>query len=539
MESRRKRLTLVAAILGSSVVFLDSTVVNVALPALRRDFAATLAEQQWVVEGYLLALASLLLIGGSLGDLLGRRRVFSLGLITFGATSLLCAVAPSAGMLVAARIVQGVAGALLVPSSLALITAAFPVDERGGAVGSWTAWTGVTIVAGPPIGGVLVDAVSWRLIFALNVPLVLATLVLTHAGVEESRDTAGERGIDLGGALLCAAGLSGLVFAFTEEPARGFGDPVIVATLVGGVVAAVAFVLHEARTERPMLPLSLFRDRNFAVANLTTLVVYAGLIGALFFVSIFLQQVARYSALEAGLATAPVSMIMFLLARRFGALSDQVGPRLFMSLGPIVAGAGLLLLVRIDSDGDYLGVVLPALLLFGLGLSLTVAPLTATVLEAVDDRYAGVASGVNNAISRIAGLLAIAAFGAAVSAQFGSSLDERLRDASLSARGRAAVASAKERALAARPPELPAAERARLEPALDHASVAGFRLGIGLGGALMICGGLIAAVGIRNPRRPVVPRLEAIAPPAPACTRPRRVVGEGVVATRAAAGGSA
>jgi EmrB/QacA subfamily drug resistance transporter len=496
--ARRKRLTLVACILGSAVVFLDSTVVNVALPALRRDLDTGLAAQQWVVEAYLLTLGSLLLIGGSLGDIYGRRRVFVLGLVAFGATSLLCAAAPSAGVLVAGRALQGVAGALLVPSSLAIITASFGDDERGGAIGLWTAWTGISIVIGPLVGGALVDAVSWRLVFALNLPLVAGTLALVARAVPESRDPTRDRAVDVVGGLLCALGLGGIVFALTEEPMRGFGDPAVAVPLVAGVACAAAFVPWERRSRHPMLPLELFRSRNFAISNLATVAVYGGLVGSTFLISIFVQQVAGYSAFEAGLALMPVTLILFLLSRRLGALADRLGPRAFMGAGPLVAGAGLLMLVRLDRDVDYAATLLPALVVFGVGLSLTVAPLTTTVLGAVEQRFAGVASGVNNAVARIAGLVAIAVVGAAVSAQFGAALDERLASRQLDPSQREAVARVKDRPLSestGRPELRP------LEPAIDDASVEGFRVGIAVAAGLVISGGLISIAGIRNPGR--------------------------------------
>ena len=421
-ESRAKRLTLLAAILGSSVVFLDGTVVNVALPALRSDLDTGLAEQQWVVEAYLLTLGSLILVGGSLGDVLGRRRVFVWGLVGFGVTSLLCAVAPGAVPLIAARGLQGVAGALLVPSSLALITAVFPDDERGGAIGSWTAWTGIAFVVGPLGGGLLIEFVSWRWIFAINVPLVLATLALVRAGVPESRDEQASRKIDYLGALLVSLGLTGPVFALIEQPVYGWSDPLVWIPLVAGLAMLGAFIWHERRTDHPMMPLSLFGSRNFAVGNLATLLIYGGLGAMSFFVIIFLQQVAGYSAVAAGLALLPITILMWLLSRRFGALSDRIGPRLLMGLGPIAAGLGMIWISRLGDDIQYLTDVLPGVVVFGVGLSATVAPLTNTVLGAVPQHNAGVASGINNQIARVASLLAIAAVGAIVAAAFESSL---------------------------------------------------------------------------------------------------------------------
>src|SRR3954462_3239183 len=436
-SARTKRLTLAAAILGSGVVFLDGTVVNVALPAIREDLGTGLAEQQWIVEAYLLTLGALLLVGGSLGDLFGRRRVFVMGLSGFGVTSLLCALAPSSEVLIGMRAIQGVAGAMLVPSSLALITATFGASERGAAIGSWTAWTGIAMVVGPLGGGALIQFVSWRWIFAINVPLVIATLAVVRAGVEESVDEESTHRIDYLGAVLVSLGLAGPVFALIEQPVYGFADPRVWVPFVVGVLLLVAFVLYEARSDHPMLPLSLFRSRNFAVGNLATLGIYGGLGGALFFVTIFLQQVAGYTPVEAGLSLTPITVVMWLLSRRWGALSDRIGarllvgwgalsdrmgPRLLMGCGPLVAGLGLAWMGRLTTDVDYLTDLLPAVIVFAVGLSATVAPLTNTVLGAVPQHNAGVASGVNNQIARVASLLAIAAVGLVVAATFQSEL---------------------------------------------------------------------------------------------------------------------
>jgi len=469
--SRQQRLTLVATILGSTVVFLDSTVVNVALPPIADGLDAGLAGQQWVVESYMLTLVSLLLVGGSLGDQFGRRRMFVVGLIAFGATSALCAVTPTVELLIGARALQGIAGALLVPGSLAIVAATFEGAARGKAVGTWTAWTGIATVIGPAGGGALVGLTSWRAIFWINIPLIAATVALTLHSVRESRDPDAFRGIDWLGIALSAVGLGGPVFALIEQPDRGWGDPVVWVPFVAGVVCFALFVVHEMRARHPMLDLGLFRIRNFAVTNLTTLSTYAGLIGGLFFVGLFLQQVAGYSPLEAGLATTPVSLILFFLSPRWGKLASGTGPRLPMTAGPIVGGLGLLLLLRVGSDADYVTDVLPGILVFGLGLSATVAPLTATVLDAVEERHVGIASGVNNAVARVAGLLAIAVLGAVISARF------------------AALA--------------PDVSGGPLTADAASASTSAFHLGLLIAGALMIVGGIVSALGIENPRRTV------------------------------------
>jgi EmrB/QacA subfamily drug resistance transporter len=505
--TRQQRLTLIATILGSTVVFLDGTVVNVALPAISDGLDVGLAGQQWVVEAYTLSLVALLLVGGSLGDQFGRKRIFVAGLIAFGATSALCAIAPSSELLIGARALQGVAGALLVPGSLAIVASTFDGAARGRAVGTWTAWSGIATVLGPAGGGALIGLISWRAIFWVNLPLIAVTVALTLHAVEESRDEDAFLGIDWLGILLSAIGLGGPTFALIEQPAHGWGDPMVWVPMVAGVVCFGLFILREASARHPMMPLSLFRIRNFWVANLTTLTAYAGLIGGLFFVGLFLQQVAGYSPLEAGLATTPISILMFFLSPRFGRIASGTGPRLPMCVGPIVGGAGLLLLLRVGSDPSYVADVLPALLVFGIGLSATVAPLTATVLDSVDEHHVGIASGVNNGVSRVAGLLAIAVLGAVISAHFDSALDSRLGPAPLSAPAATAVSDAKEKPLAV--PEtdrLTAAEADRIETAAADASTSSFHLGIGIGAVLMILGGIVAGLGIENPRR----RVEAV-----------------------------
>jgi EmrB/QacA subfamily drug resistance transporter len=408
----RKRLALVAAIMGSFVSGLDATVVNVALPAIEDDLGGGLAGQQWVSNAYLLTLGSLILVGGSLGDLLGERRVFSLGVAGFGVASLLCAAAPTIELLVVARGLQGVFGALLTPSALAVIVAAFAPAERGAAIGSWTAWSGIAFVVGPLAGGAIADQLSWRWIFAVNVPFVVATLFLVAAAVEQ-RPRGGTRApIDWPGAALCALGLAGPVFALVREPDAGWGAPEVLGPLIGGIAVFAAFLVREARTPHPMLPLGLFGRRNFSVANAETLTMYAALSISSFFLVLFLQQVAGYSALESGMATLPVTLVMFALSRRAGRLADRLGPRRFMGGGPLLGAAGLLLYQRVGREADYVTEVLPAVLVFSVGLSATVAPLTATVLADADERNAGIASAVNNAVARIAGLLGVAALGA-------------------------------------------------------------------------------------------------------------------------------
>jgi EmrB/QacA subfamily drug resistance transporter len=527
--TRQQRLTLIATILGSTVVFLDGTIVNVALPSIGRNLDAGLAGQQWVLEAYMLTMVSLLLVGGSLGDQFGRRRLFVIGLIAFGATSILCALAPTEEFLIGARALQGIAGALLVPGSLAIVAATFEGEARGQAVGTWTAWTGIATVFGPAGGGALVGLISWRAIFWVNIPLIAATVWLALRQVEESSDPGAFRGVDVPGVLLSAAGLAGPVFALIEQPTHGWGDPLVWLPLVAGVACFASFVAWEARAARPMLDLSLFRIRNFAVANATTLTVYAGLGAGLLFVGLYLQQVVGYTPFEAGLATMPISLCLFFLSPRFGRLAAGVGPRLPMTVGPIVAGAGMLLFMRLDPGASYPADVLPSVLLFGLGMSMTVAPLTATVLDSVSPRRVGIASGVNNGVSRVAGLLAIAVLGAVISAHFGARLDSELGSRTAgggAARSGAAGAPADGAAVGsvsgrapARGPATEAIEEAKEQPlgvpdtdgvapaaarsivaASKDASTSAFHLGALLAGVLMILGGLASAVGIRNPK---------------------------------------
>lgn len=445
------RWTLVATILGSSIAFVDASVVNVALPPIQRDLGGGLAAQQWIVDAYLLTLGSLILVGGSLGDLFGEVRVFTLGVAAFGVASMLCAVAPDVTSLIVFRGVQGIAGALLTPASLAVITARFEGAERGAAIGTWTAWTGISFVIGPLLGGWLIEVSSWRLIFFLNVPVVAVTLAIALLRIPRRPRRRRTARVDVVGAALCALGLGGLVFGLIEQPRYGWRDPAIVAGLAGGAALLAAFVSWETRTPDPMLPLRLFRRRNFTVTNVETLAVYGGLSAWGFFLVLFLQQLAGYSPLEAGLASVPVTIVMFFLSKHAGRLSATYGPRFFMAAGPLLGGASLLALARLPPDFSYWIELLPPLLGFALGLTMTVAPLTTTVLADAGPGDAGVASGVNNAVARVAGLVAIAAIGLAA-----SSGTQRLT---------------------------------------EH----GFHVAMAITAGLVCLGGAIGAVGIRNP----------------------------------------
>jgi EmrB/QacA subfamily drug resistance transporter len=499
-----KQGALVAAILGSTVVSVDATVVNVALPAIGDDLGGGLAGQQWVANSYLLTLAALILISGSLADLFGERRVFSLGVAAFGVTSVLCAVAPTIEVLVAARALQGVSGALLTPAALAIIVAVFPPDERGKAIGTWTAWSGIGILLGPLLGGQIVDSTSWRVVFAINVPLVLGTLVLAARYVPEGRRTAGgpRPHVDARGAMLCAVGLAGPTFALIQQPKLGWGSPAVLVPLLGGLALFAAFLRHEARAREPMLPLGLFAGSNFRWGNVETLTMYGGLAIFGFFVGLFLQQVAGYSALEAGTIGLVPTGMMFLLSRRFGALADRYGPRLFMGIGPLVVAAGFLAMLRLDEEVSFVSDLLPALLLFSLGITITVSPLTAAVLADAHESNAGIASAVNNAVARTAGLLATAAVGAALAASYTSGVDAKLEGERLSSQARAVVERAKDRALDVPDPgALPPADRAVVVEATQAAAIDAFHLGMVIAAALLAAGGLIGLAKIRNPER--------------------------------------
>lgn len=416
-----KRLALISAILASTIAAVDSSAVNVALPSIGRDLGGGFAAQQWISNSYLLTLSALILLAGSLTDRLGERRVFTAGVAGFGIGSALCAAAPSVGVLIAARALQGVSGALLTPAALAIIVSVFPAQERGGAIGKWTAWSGIGILAGPLIGGQIVDSVSWRWIFLINVPLVIAALALSRVAVPGRAGTGdGGARLDWTGAALAATGLGGISFGLIEQPVLGWADPAVWGSLLVGLALFAGFIAFEARTPAPMLPLGLFARRNFAVANAQTLAMYGG-IGILgFFVTIYLQQVAGYSALKSGVTGLVPTVVMFLLSARMGRLADRYGPRPFLVAGPLLVACGFALMLRYGASVSLFGDVLPALLVFSLGLSLTVSPLTATVLADASESDAGIASAINNAIARTAGLIAVAAVGAAVSAHYGA-----------------------------------------------------------------------------------------------------------------------
>ena len=454
--TKQQRLVLWIAILGSFVAFLDGSVVNVALPAISQDLGGGLTTQQWVVDAYLITLGSLILVAGSLSDVFGRITVLRFGLIGFGVTSLLCAAAPTAEFLIVSRGLQGIAGALLVPSSLALIMSNFRGVAQGKAIGSWTAWTSVAFLVGPLMGGAFVDLVSWRLVFAINVLPIAVTIWLLVVLRQRDERQAGVK-VDYLGAVLAVIGIGGPVYALIEQGHYGWAHPAIYLPMAIGILAFAAFLWRQHVATAPMMPLELFRVRNFAVGNLATTAIYGALSLGGFLVVVFLQQVGGFSATMAALAILPPTVILILLSTFVGGLSARFGPRLFMTLGPILAGIGYVLMLTVTAEVNYWTQVLPGVLLFGFGLTLTVAPLTSAILGAISERQAGIGSAINNAVARVAGLIAIALLGIIT----GSTLD-----------------------------------------------LAGFHRGLIVTAALFFVGGIISAIGIRNLSRQAVPAPE-------------------------------
>lgn len=442
-----QRRVLWVAVLGSFVAFLDGTIVNVALPSISAELGGGLTTQQWVVDAYLITLGALILVAGSVSDAFGRVLVLRIGLVGFGLASVAITVAPAADLLIVARAVQGAAGAFLVPSSLALITAHFSGTARGRAIGIWTAMTTAAMIVGPVIGGLFVDLLSWRWAFLINVLPIGATLLLLARGPVRDLPRSGV-GIDWAGGALCVAGLGGLVFGLIEGENLGWSSLAITLPLAGGAIAFTGFLVRQAFTPHPILPLEMFRERNFTAGNLATALIYGGLSLSGFVVVVYLQQNAGLSATLAGLASLPMTLLLVFLSSRVGVLNGRWGPRVFMTVGPVLMGCGALLLLTVSEDFSYWWQMLPSMVLSGLGLALTVTPLTSAVLGAISSDRSGIASAVNNAVSRVAGLIAIAVLALVV----GGSLD-------LSGLHRAAIATA----------------------------------------ALMFAGGAISFVGIRSP----------------------------------------
>jgi EmrB/QacA subfamily drug resistance transporter len=486
---------LAATILGSSLSFIDGTVVNVALPTLQREFGAGAADVQWVIEAYALFLSALILVGGSLGDQLGRRRVFALGIALFTLASIGCGLAPSLLALIIARAVQGIGGALLVPASLAIISASFDEARRGRAIGTWSGFTTVTSALGPVLGGFLVQSVSWRAVFFLNVPVALVTLAIVRAHVPESRDTNATGRLDWRGAALATIGLGALVFGLIESSARGLGDALVVAALLAGVVALALFVLAEAHGHAPMMPLELFRSRGFTGANLLTLLLYAGLGGALYFLPFNLQQVQGYSPAAAGAALLPMTVIIFALSRWSGGLVRRYGAKPPLVIGPLVAAAGFALFALPGIGGSYWTTYFPAIVVLSLGMALVIAPLTTTVMNAAATEHAGAASGINNAVSRAAGLIAIAALNLVVARVFSARYLDGLAALPLPATVRAALAAQSARLAGIElPAGLDTGARQALEQLIATAFLGGFRAAMLIGAALALASAVTAAL---------------------------------------------
>jgi EmrB/QacA subfamily drug resistance transporter len=489
---------LVATILGSSLVFIDGTVVNVALPALQLKLNANVADVQWVVEAYTLFLAALLLLGGSLGDRFGRTKIFSIGVVLFALASVWCGLASSIHQLIIARSAQGIGGALLVPGSLAIISATFNEKERGKAIGTWSGATAITTALGPVLGGWLIEHVSWRAVFFLNAPLAVAVIVIVLLFVPESRDEEDTGQIDLLGAALATFSLGGLVFGLIESSRLGFHNVIVIATLVGGIVLGLTFVFVESRLRSPMLPLTLFRSRNFAGANLLTLFLYAALAGTLFFMPLNLIQVQKYSPTVAGAAVLPFILIMFGLSRWSGGLVKRYGSRLPLVIGPLIASAGFALFIRGGTNGNYWTAFFPAIVVLGLGMAVSVAPLTTTVMNSVSDARAGIASGINNAVSRTAGLLAIAVLGLIMFHAFNRCMDSRLNQLNINPDVREALNSQRVKLAA---PDLPAqidaVTKETIQQVVDECFVTGFRLVMICGAALALAASLTAFLIIR------------------------------------------
>jgi EmrB/QacA subfamily drug resistance transporter len=467
---------LTTTIIASGMAFIDGTVVNVALPALQRSLGATLAGSQWIVEAYELMLAALLLIGGAAGDRYGRRRVFVIGVVVFTVASVMCGLSSSVGLLIAARTLQGVGGALLIPGSLALLTASFDQDRRGRAIGTWSGFTAITGAFGPALGGFLIDHTTWRSAFFLNVPLALVVLVLTYRYVPESRNDFSPKRIDGWGAALVAVALGGMVYALIGSQTAGWADRRVLAALLIGVSTLVVFFVVESRQPAPILPLVLFRSRDFAATNLMTLLLYAALGGSLFFLPLNLIQVQGYPAAAAGAALLPLVLLMFVLSRWAGGLVDRYGAKLPLVLGPTIAAAGFALFAIPHIGGSYWTTFFPAALVLGFGMTLTVAPLTTTVMQAVDPEAVGVASGVNNAVASVAGLLALASLGTVMSGTFNADLQRRLAAAAIPAAIGEAVTAQRAKLAAIEPPAGATADlRAAVRHAVDEAFLSGFR----------------------------------------------------------------
>ena len=501
-QQRAKPWVLAATILGSSMAFIDSTVVNVALPTLQSQLNATVSDVQWIVEAYALMLGALILVGGSLGDRFGRRRIFVLGVVLFAIASAACGLAANVHQLVLARGIQGIGGALLIPGSLAIISASFPASDRGRAIGVWSGFTAITSAVGPVLGGWLIETLSWRWIFWVNIPLAFVIIGISLSRVPESRDEGAAKHLDRWGAFLAVLGLGSVVYGLLESVNLGFGNPWILGAIASGIILLAAFIWIETQAASPMLPLSLFQSRTFTGANLLTLLLYAALGGMLFFLPFNLMQVQGYSATAAGAALVPFPVIMFFLSRWSGGLINQYGARRPLMVGPVIAAIGFSLMMIPEVGGSYWLTFFPAIVVLGLGLAVSVAPLTTAVMEAVETRYAGTASGINNAVSRIASLFAIAILGIIMLAVFSSSLEIQLEQLNLpTAAHQTLTAQSVNLAATDVPPGLSTEMSQAVEQAIAIAFVDGFRVVMVMAVILAIASAAIAALTIERPIR--------------------------------------
>jgi EmrB/QacA subfamily drug resistance transporter len=497
---RAKPWVLAATILGSSMAFIDGSVVNVALPAIQADLAASVQDMQWVVNAYMLLLGALMLGGGAAGDHFGRRRVFALGVALFTVASIACGAAPTTIALIGARAVQGIGGALLVPSSLAIISAAFPAGERGKAIGTWAGFSALTTALGPVLGGWLVDALSWRAIFFINVPLALATLGLTYWRLPESRG-ASDGSVDWRGGFLATLGLAAMAYGLTAASDLGWTHPAVLGALLAGVLILGLFIWSEARTPSPMMPLGLFRSASFSGANAMTFLLYFALGGALFFLPFNLIRIQGYAATMAGAAFLPFTLIMGGLSRWSGTLIDRYGARKPLTIGPVVAAGGFALFAVPGIGGSYWITFFPGMAILGLGMAISVAPLTTAVMSAVEERHAGAASGINNAVSRVAGMFAVALLGAVAVGVFGASLNAHLTELHVPREIRRTLESEVPKlAEATVPPEIRGEERRALDQALDESFVRSFRVVMLIAAGLALASALCAGLTIRPSR---------------------------------------
>ena len=501
MKRIHGRWILAATILASSMAFIDGTVVNVALPFLQTNLNATAIGIQWVVEAYSLFLSALLLVGGSLGDRYGRRRIFNLGVVIFAVASALCGMAANIEQLIAARAVQGIGGALLVPGSLALISSSFNEKERGKAIGTWSGFSAMTTAIGPVLGGWLVEHWSWRAAFFLNLPLAVAVLLISVWKVPETREKEQHGRLDWPGAALATIGLGGVIYGLIESPRLGFSNPFVLLTLIGGLVALAVFIINEARAKNPMVPLKLFRNRDFAGANVLTLLLYAALSGTFFFFTLNLIQIQHYSATAAGASLLPFVVLMFSLSRWSGSLVDRFGARLPLTIGPLIAAAGFALYAVPGLSGNFWTSFFPAVIVLGLGMTITVAPLTTTVMSSVGEEQAGVASGINNAVSRTAGLLAIAVFGVMMLHGFSQSLGSRLSEIQMDEQLRHSIYEQRVKLAALEvPPNTDSATLEKIKVAIAESFVSGFRKIMFASAALAVASGASSWFFIRKSR---------------------------------------